>query len=135
VRARAGLATPLVAADITFDRVVHERRIELAFEGHILFDMKRWRLAHKVWDGTPTSATDIKTSLGVAGTHSTQPWGLWPYKVYNPTDPTTNGKWIFKETRPALATGYNKFQFGNYYSQISNDAIAANPKLIRQPNQ
>jgi len=135
VRARAGLATPLVAGDITFDRVVHERRIELAFEGHILFDMKRWRLAHKVWDGTPTSATDIKTSLGVAGTHSTQPWGLWPYKVYNPTDPTTNGKWIFKETRPALATGYNKFQFGNYYSQISNDAIAANPKLIRQPNQ
>jgi hypothetical protein len=135
VRARAGLATPLVAADITFDRVVHERRIELAFEGHILFDMKRWRLAHKVWDGTPTSATDLKTNLGVAGTHSTQPWGLWPYKVYNPTDPTTNGKWIFKETRPALATGYNKFQFGNYYSQISNDAIAANPKLIRQPNQ
>jgi len=135
VRARAGLTTPLVAADITFDRVVHERRIELAFEGHILFDMKRWRLAHKVWDGTPTSAADIKTNLGVAGTHSTQPWGLWPYKVYNPADPTTNGKWIFKETRPALATGYNKFLFGNYYSQISNDALAANPKLIRQPNQ
>ena len=135
VRARAGLTTPLVAADISFDRVVHERRIELAFEGHILFDMKRWRLAHKVWDGTPTSVTDIKSNLGVAGTHSTQPWGLWPYKVYNPADPTTNGKWIFKETRPALATGYNKFLFGNYYSQISNDALSANPKLIRQPNQ
>ncbi|MBS1606500.1 MAG: RagB/SusD family nutrient uptake outer membrane protein [Bacteroidetes bacterium] len=135
VRARAGLTTPLAAGDITFDRIVHERRIELAFEGHILFDMKRWRLAHKVWDGTPTSVTDIKTNLGVAGTHSTQPWGLWPYKVYNPTDPTTNGKWIFRETKPALATGYNKFLFGNYYSQISNDAIAANPKLIRQPNQ
>jgi hypothetical protein len=135
VRARAGLTVPLVAGDITFDRIVHERRIELAFEGHILFDMKRWRLAHKVWDGNPTSVNDIKTNLGVAGTHSTQPYGLWPYKVYNPADPTTNGKWIFKETLPALATGYNKFLFGNYYSQISNDAIAANPKLVRQPNQ
>ncbi len=39
VRARAGLTTPLSVADITFDRIVHERRVELAFEGHILFDM------------------------------------------------------------------------------------------------
>jgi hypothetical protein len=135
VRARAGLTTPLVAADITFDRVVHERRIELAFEGHILFDMKRWRLAHKVWDGTTTSLADVRSGLGVAAHHSTQPWGLWPYKVYNPADPATNGKWIFKETLPALATGKNLFLFGNYYSQISDNAIAANPKLVRQPNQ
>ncbi|HVU59164.1 MAG TPA: RagB/SusD family nutrient uptake outer membrane protein [Puia sp.] len=135
VRARAGLTTPLVAGDITFDRIAHERRIELAFEGHILFDYKRWRIAHKVWDGAPTTLADVKSSLGVATRHSTQPWGLWPYKVYAPTDPTINGKWIFKETLPALATGYNKFLFGNYYSAISNDAIAANPKLVRQPNQ
>lgn len=135
VRARAGLTTPLAAGDITFDRIVHERRIELAFEGHILFDMKRWRLAHQVWDGAPTTLADVKSNLGVADAHSTQPWGLWPYKMYNPADPTTNGKWIFKETLPALATGYNKFLFGNYYSQISDNVIAANPKLVRQPNQ
>jgi hypothetical protein len=135
VRARAGLTTPLAAGDITFDRVVHERRIELAFEGHILFDMKRWRLAHKFWDGVPTTLSDVRSNLGVATQHSTQPWGLWPYKVYNPADPTTDGKWIFRETLPALATGKNLFLFGNYYSQISDNAIAANPKLVRQPNQ
>jgi len=135
VRARAGLTTPLVAADITFDRIVHERRIELAFEGHILFDNKRWRIAHKVWDGAPTTLADVRSGLGVASHHSTQPWGLWPYKVYNPGNPATDGKWTFRETLPALATGKNLFLFGNYYSQISNDAIGANPKLVRQPNQ
>ncbi len=59
LRARAGLTIPLTAADITFDRIVHERRVELAFEGLYLFDMKRWRLAHNVWDGSPMSATDL----------------------------------------------------------------------------
>ncbi|HWK03262.1 MAG TPA: RagB/SusD family nutrient uptake outer membrane protein [Puia sp.] len=134
VRARAGLTTPLVAADITFDRIVHERRVELAFEGHILFDMKRWRLAHKVWDGAPTGLADLVSNIGVATKHSTQPWGLWPYKLYNPASPD-NGKWLFKETLPALVTGTNRFLFGNYYSLIGNDVIAANPKIIRQPNQ
>ncbi len=135
VRARAGLTTPLAGGDVTFDRIVHERRIELAFEGHILFDYKRWRIAHKVWDGNPTSLADLKSNIGVATKRSTQPWGLWPYKAYTPANPATNGKWVYKETLPALATGANKFLFGNYYSQISNDAIAANPKLVRQPNQ
>jgi hypothetical protein len=134
VRARAGLTTPLTPDQITFDRVVHERRVELAFEGHILYDMKRWRLATKVWDGAPVSATDLTSNIGSATKHSTQPWGLWPYKVYNPGDPS-NGKWVFKETLPALVTGTNRFLIGNYYSQIADNVIAANPKIVRQPNQ
>ena len=134
VRARAGLTTALTADQITFDRIVHERRVELCFEGHILYDMKRWRLAHKVWDGVPVTVSDLKSNIGVATKHSTQPWGLWPYKVYNPGN-ATNGKWVFKETLPALVTGTNRFLFGNYYSQIGNDVIAANPKIIKQPNQ
>ena len=134
VRARAGLTTALTADQITFDRIVHERRVELCFEGHILYDMKRWRLAHKVWDGVPVTVSDLKSNIGAATKHSTQPWGLWPYKVYNPGN-ATNGKWVFKETLPALVTGTNRFLFGNYYSQIGNDVIAANPKIIKQPNQ
>jgi len=134
VRVRAGLTIPLTAGDITFDRIVHERRVELAFEGHILFDMKRWRLATKVWDGVPTSLSDLKANIGAATKHSTQPWGLWPYKYYNPASPN-NGKWLFKETLPALATGTNRFLNGNYYSSIGNDVIAANPLIVRQPNQ
>jgi len=134
VRSRAGLTTPLTAGEITFDRIVHERRVELAFEGHILFDMKRWRLAHKVWDGAPTTVTDLVANIGSSTKHSTQPWGLWPYKYYNPASPD-NGKWLFRETLPSLVSGSNRFLFGNYYSLIGDDVIAANPKIVRQPNQ
>lgn len=134
VRSRAGLVTPLAAGDITFDRIVHERRVELAFEGHILFDYKRWRIAHQVWDGNFTSRADLLSNIGKATQRSTQPWGLWPYKYYNPASPN-NGKWLFKETLPAAATGANLFRFGNYYSTISDNIRAANPKIVRQPNQ
>lgn len=134
VRSRAGLTTPLTAADITFDRIVHERRVELAFEGHILFDMKRWRIATQVWDGKPMTKADLLSNIGSATKRNTQPWGLWPYKYYNPGDPN-NGKWIFKEVLPAAVTGYDFFRLGNYYSQIHDNILAANPKLVRQPNQ
>ncbi|MET4082126.1 hypothetical protein ABIB40_002082 [Pedobacter sp. UYP30] len=134
VRARAGLIIPLTAGDITFDRVVHERRAELSFEGHTLFDMKRWRIAHIVWDGQPESKTDLLTNIGKAKDRNTQPWGLWPYKYYNPGNPN-NGKWVYREVLPNAVTGSNRFQFGNYYSQIGDNIISANPKIVRQPNQ
>lgn len=134
VRVRAGLIIPLTAGDITFDRIVHERRVELAFEGHNLFDYKRWRIAHKVWDGVPTSLTDLKTNIGKATQRSTQPWGLWPYKYYNPGNPN-DGKWLFREVLPGPVNGSNLFQFGNYYSFIGDDVRAANPKIVKQPNQ
>jgi hypothetical protein len=134
VRARAGLTIPLEASDITFDRVVHERRVELAFEGHYFYDMKRWRLAHIVWNGSPMSESDLLSNIGSATKKNTQPWGLWPYKYYAPGNPN-DGKWIFKETLPGPVTGSNLFLLGNYYSRINDDVIAANPKIVRQPNQ
>jgi hypothetical protein len=134
LRARAGLTTPLAAADITFNRIVHERRVELAFEGHFLFDMKRWRLAHLVFDGTPMSATDLVSDLGNATKRNTQPWGLWPYKYYDPSS-ANNGKWIFKETLPNRVLSSDRFRFGNYYSYIGDDIINNNPQIVRNPNQ
>jgi len=132
VRARAGLTIPLTT--LTFDRIVHERRVELAFEGHTLFDMKRWRLAHIVWDGSGMSVTDLVSNIGSATKRNTQPYGLWPYKYYAPGT-ANDGKWLFKEVLPGPVTGANRFQFGNYYSQISDNIIASNPKIVRQPNQ
>ncbi|AYL99051.1 RagB/SusD family nutrient uptake outer membrane protein [Mucilaginibacter celer] len=135
VRSRAGLTTPLVlTAANYFDRIVHERRVELAFEGHILFDMKRWRIAHIVWDGNPMTAAELVTNIGDAKKRNTQPFGLWPYKYYNPGN-ANSGKWIYKEIKPAPVTGSNRFQMGNYYSQISDDIISKNPKIVKQPNQ
>jgi hypothetical protein len=134
VRARAGLTIPLAASDITFDRIVHERRVELAFEGHLLFDMKRWRLAHIVWDGTPLSKSDLLSNIGQASKRSTQPWGLWPYKYYNPGNPN-DSKWIYKEVLPAPVAGSNRFLLGNYYTFIDDNIRSANPKIVKQPNQ
>ncbi len=134
VRARAGLTTPLTTDEITFDRIVHERRVELAFEGHRFYDLKRWRIAHIVWNGEPTTLNDLKTNIGSATQKCTQPWGLWPYKYYNPGN-ANNGKWTFEEVLPAPVTGSNLFRLGNYYSRIGDDVIAANPKIVRQPNQ
>jgi hypothetical protein len=132
VRARAGLTIPLTT--LTFDRIVHERRVELAFEGHTLFDMKRWRLAHVVWDGQQMSVADLVSNIGDARKRNTQPFGLWPYKYYNPGN-GNSGKWLFKEVKPSAVTGANKFQLGNYYSQIGDDILSANPKIVKQPNQ
>ncbi|MXV16366.1 RagB/SusD family nutrient uptake outer membrane protein [Hufsiella ginkgonis] len=136
VRSRAGLTTPItLTAANGFDRIVHERRVELVFEGHTLFDMKRWRLAHQVWDGTRiATVADLTSNLAAANKRNTNPWGLWPYKYYDPGNPN-NGKWIFKETIPSNATGASRFQLGNYYSQITDAVLGANPKIIRQPNQ
>jgi hypothetical protein len=135
VRARAGLNTPLVlTAANYFDRIVHERRVELAFEGHTLFDMKRWRLATVVWDGNQMTVTDLVTNIGQAAKRNTQPFGLWPYKYYNPGN-ANNGKWLFKEVKPSSVTGANRFQLGNYYSQIGDNVLSANPKIVKQPNQ
>ncbi len=134
VRARAGLTTPLTEGDITFDRIVHERKVELAFEGLYFYDMKRWRLATDRWDGVPTTLNDLKSNIGSATKHSTQPWGLWPYRQYDPANPDSY-KWVFKETLPALVSGVNRFLLGNYYTQIPDGEIAANPAIVRQPNQ
>ncbi|MEP6683105.1 MAG: RagB/SusD family nutrient uptake outer membrane protein [Parafilimonas sp.] len=134
VRERAGVRD-LAANEITFDRVVHERRVELAFEGHLLFDYKRWRIAHKVWDGQPLTLADLKSNIGSATKRSTQPWGLWPYKHVDDPKSPNEFKWMFKETLPALVTGSNRFQLGNYYSQIIPNVLGSNPKLVAQPNQ
>ncbi|RXF72448.1 RagB/SusD family nutrient uptake outer membrane protein [Arcticibacter tournemirensis] len=134
VRARAGFTTPLFAADLTFNRIVHERRVELAFEGHYFYDMKRWRLAHIVWDGNAMSAAELTSNIGAASKRNTQPYGLIPYKIYNPSS-TENGRWMFRITRPGKVTGADRFRLGNYYSYIGDDVINNNPKIVRNPNQ
>jgi hypothetical protein len=134
VRARAGLTIPLTATDITFDRIVHERKVELAFEGHELFDNKRWRLAHKVWNGESLSAADVISNIGKADKVNTQIYGLWPYKIYNPGS-ANNGKYVYKVVKSANVTAAHRFNLGNYYSSISADILSNNPKLVKNPNQ
>ena len=134
VRRRAGITTDLAAADITFDRIAHERFVEFAFEGLHFFDLKRWRIAHEVLDGTPMDATSITENIGDATKRLTQPFGLWPYKYYNPGGPN-DGTYIYKIVKPNRVTGADRFQFGNYYSEIGAGILNNNPLIVRNPNQ
>lgn len=131
VRARAGLVIPLVEGDITFDRIVHERKVELAFEGHQLWDMKRWRLAHIIWNGQSTELTDKPWK---ADEVSTRVFGMWPYKYYNPGG-ANDGKYVFRKIIPAQVTNAHRFRLGNYYSDINTTIRSNNPLIVRNPNQ
>ncbi len=113
---------------------MHERRAELSFEGHIVFDQKRWRNAHILWDGVPMNEADLLSNIGSPAKHNTQPYSLWPYKVHNPGSPN-HGKWIYRIIKSPLVTGTNRFRLGNYYSFINNDIRSNNPKIVPNPNQ
>lgn len=132
VRQRAGFTDDLEPSEITFDRVVHERKVELAFEGHELWDYKRWRIAHQVWNGAPV---DINADTpGDATAPSTGPVGLWPYKIHNPGG-SDDGDWVFVERVPSVVTNAVTFRLGNYYSRINQGVLSSNPELVQNPNQ
>ncbi|MAS70421.1 MAG: RagB/SusD family nutrient uptake outer membrane protein [Zunongwangia sp.] len=134
VRSRAGITTELTATDINFNRIAHERYVEFAFEGLHFFDLKRWRIADKVLDGISMEVDDLLSNIGDATKRRTQPYGLWPYKYFNPGDPN-NGDWLFKIVKPNRVTGADRFQLGNYYSEINQDILTNNPLIVRNPNQ
>ncbi|UGU14910.1 RagB/SusD family nutrient uptake outer membrane protein [Sinomicrobium kalidii] len=133
LRERAGITVPLAPGDITFDRIAHERFVELAFEGLYFFDLKRWRIAHTVMDGTEISETEIMENIGSATKRQTQPYGLWPYKIHDPGN-ADHQKYIYKIIRPSRVTASDRFRFGNYYSEIGQDILNNNPKIVKNPN-
>lgn len=130
IRQRAGFEDDLDPNEIDFAVIVRERLNEFAFEGHRIWDLKRWRLAHIMFDGNPTDLDHPE----IPWASSTQSWGLWPYKISNPGQPD-DGKWVFRRILPSPVENYLTFQLGNYYSRIGQGRIGANPKLIENPNQ
>lgn len=109
IRERAGIA---LLSSIDLEKVRHERRVELAFEGHRFWDMKRWRIAH----------LDVAEG-GLNGFRGT---ALYPW--YDIRD----GKYIFER-------GYNApkqvrvFLEKNYYTKINSSDMNSNPNLIQNP--
>lgn len=117
VRERAGVQS---LTTVTFDNIVHERRVEFAFEDHRYWDLKRWRIADEVWN------KDSETA---------QRRGLYPYQVVAPGDPN-DGKWFFEEVDMGfLYPNKLNFEDRNYYSEIDQDWINKNPKLKKNPYQ
>lgn len=119
LRERAGFGENSLAT-LTFDQIRNERRVELAFEDHIVWDLKRWRLAHEVWDGDNTNP-------------EANMFALYPYRVIRPGDPARDGKYVFEKIRVPRFLAPRFFQMSNYYSEIPVGAINNNPKLVRNP--
>lgn len=131
VRQRAGFKKDLTASDLSFDRIAHERKVELALEGHELFDMKRWRIAHVAWNGEIMQTVSDPSNPAAV---NTQVFGLVPYKVFAPGT-ENNGKFIFIIKKPSWVTAAHEFRLGNYYTQINSTILGANPQIVKQPNQ
>ena len=120
VRARAGQKTNL--SDLTMARIRNERRVELAFEDHRVWDLIRWRIAHVLWNG---SASNPDANL----------YALYPYRVVRPGDAARDGKYVYDRIIASRFRAPRFFQITNYYSFIGQDVLNANPLIIRQPGQ
>lgn len=130
IRQRAGFETDLTAGELTFERIVHERKVEMVFEDHVIWDYKRWRLAHQIWDGNTSELPDPSNITG----SSDRPYALIPYKVHNPGG-DDHGKFAFEAVLPGEVSAGHRFRIGNYYSIIGDDVLSSNPKIVANPNQ
>ncbi|MGV8092583.1 MAG: RagB/SusD family nutrient uptake outer membrane protein [Mangrovibacterium sp.] len=105
IRNRAGI-TPLT--EITRERIRHERRVELAFEGHRYWDLRRWRIAvtelSKWWSGI-RYILDVET-------------GKYQIMIVEKIDGTSN---------------VPQFRQENYYFPITLARTANNPNLVENP--
>lgn len=118
VRERAGFPANSLTA-LTLARLQNERRVELAFEDHRVWDLKRWRIAHDVWNG---SASNPDANM----------YALYPYRIIRPGDPR-DGKYVFVKLIAPRFRAPRLFQMGNYYASIDQAVINNNPKIIRNP--
>lgn len=124
VRERAGgVDFRLSASELTFERIVNERRVELSFEDHRYNDLKRWRLADKVWAFDRTNPSSLM-------------YALWPYKIYAPSKPE-DGKWLYRKLRvrhrgndgdKGMPLNFdNKMYYATYPMTEGNPLIEKNP--------
>lgn len=106
VRERAGIAA---LTSITREKIRHERRVELAFEGHRYWDLRRWRTAvtelSKRWSGI-RYVLDAQT-------------GKYKIMVVNNVDGASN---------------IPQFREENYYFPITLQRTSNNPNLVENPD-
>lgn len=118
LRVRAGFPANSIKT-LTMEIIRNERRVELAFEDHRYFDLKRWRIADKVWNGSNDNENAV--------VH-----GLYPYRVIRPGH-ADHGKFLFEKMRPTRFKRARFFRPANYYASIEQRVIDNNPKIVKNP--
>lgn len=120
IRERAGFGSNSIASStLTLNRIRNERRIELAFEDHRLWDLKRWRIAHTVWNGSASNPQDMV-------------YAIYPYRIVRPGD-ARNGKYVFVRMIAPRFRNPRFFQLFNYYSSFDPAVINNNPLIVPNP--
>lgn len=117
LRERAGF-DPNSITTLTMEKLRNERRVELAFEDHRYLDLKRWRVADKIWNGIESDETMVR--------------GLYPYRIIRPGH-SDNNKFIYDKKNPTRFKKPRYFQMKNYYSSIAQDVLDNNPKIVKNP--
>ena len=118
LRQRAGFPANSLSS-LTIAKIQNERKIELAFEDHRVWDLKRWRIADKVWDGT-------------ASNPNSNVYALYLYRILRPGHPN-DGKYVYDKIIAPRFKAPRFFRPGNYYSSIAQDVLDNNPKIVRNP--
>lgn len=118
LRERAGFPANSLKT-INLEKLQNERRVELAFEDHRVWDLMRWRTAHEVWNGNSANPDAMI-------------YALYPYRVVRPGH-ATHGKYVFDKLVAPRFRAPRFFQVANYYSFIPQNAIDNNPKIVRNP--
>lgn len=104
LRSRAGVVT---RTSLTRDQIRHERKVELAFEGHRYWDLRRWRIAQSV---IPVNRTGLRYILD----YTTRKYKVVFLKDYDGV------------TAPV-------FSEANYYMPITASRISNNKNLVENP--
>ena len=109
IRNRAGIAP---RTSINRDQVRHERKMELAFENHRWWDIRRWHIADQLLNAKQFKA-------------------LNPYLVRENGKDVSQMKYIFKVEDAPKNT--RTFLPKLYYERIPDDAISTNENIKQNP--
>lgn len=104
IRERAGIAK---LTSITREQIRHERKVELAFEGHRYWDLRRWRIAKSV---IPINRSGLRYVLD----YNTRKYKVMIMRNYDGANAP-----IFSDR--------------NYYLPITASRISNNPNLVENP--
>lgn len=132
VRHRAGIKE-LDDVEVTLDRIRNERRVELAYESHRYWDLRRWRIA-----ATPRADNGGKGVLDNSPITS-----LFPWAVYEDGTKISeiDGRVVPKSYIFSRESGYDRvnrpgkqFLERHYYIKLSDADLKTNPKLVQNPH-